>query len=802
MQVQKENREITMDGFVGETKQFSIEATPKAFQILSSGVYTDKPLAVIRELSCNAYDAQVDAGTLDKPFEVHLPNHFEPWFSIRDYGTGLSDEDIMGLYTTYFKSTKTNSNDVIGCMGLGSKSPFAYVDQFTVTSFFKGEKTSFMVFMDDEGMPSITQVEKNPTDEPNGIEIHMMANASDFGTFADRAKKFYHRFPVHPTIVGNRVDLSKVAYTMEGPNYKLRSNDEYLSYGDHKGAYAIQGVVAYPIKVDKIKVEMTDRQRELLQHMAIDIDFPIGQLEVAASREELSYNKLTQINIVEAVKKIEAHVPLHAAKVLADAKTEFEARVLYDRWLGANSIESRFMAKVLGRKLKWGSDEISTGDFDLYMYDRKQVETVKTVASGSLDSEAVSTLIQLHAIPEYGDVVFLSEYDLNRRDAKRLTGSYAKHQKFNAGRLESGDDVVVLVDDEKLSRSIVKLIQHNYVDKEVSVYALRIKPGFEQQVKDQFKGFDNFVLASTLDTPPVEVKTASKADVRKLMKVDRINDRYYSNNVETSDTTYDVSLGGTYVVLYNKEVITPGDEWLEKGVEPKRGDKKVVELLREAVKLGLIALDTDNVYAFNSTHKALVTKHANWVSAFDLIKKRLNEKLADKEFVKQVENFYYLQALINGDNSAVGTLISSKSPMDAVVQKLKSPTSKFTKYLSEVIEVASNFDDFLVSQKISSDKFVNSNLVKQTGYGNKLYKLEDLDNFLENAAKYLTTKDFKIQKEKAVAKAKKLSSDFKSRYPLLPHLVNSHLNVKTDSKSIALYINMCDKTQSLIKASI
>lgn len=805
MQVQKENREIEMSGFSGAAKQFSIEATPKAFQILSSSIYTDKPLAVIRELSCNAYDAQVEAGTSDRPFEVHLPNHFEPFFSIRDYGTGLSDEDITGLYSTYFKSTKTNSNDVIGCMGLGSKSPFAYVDQFTVTSYFNGKKGVFMVFMDDDGTPSIMLTESTPTDEENGIMIHMMANQSDFSTFADRARRFYHRFPVHPIITGNSsVDLSKVKYTLEGPNYKLRTNDEHLAYGDHKGAYAIQGHVAYPIKVDKIKVPMTDQQRELLQSMAIDITFPIGELEVAASREELSYNKLTQANIIKAVETIQAHVPQHAAKVLADAKTEFEARALYQRWLGENSSEARFMAKVLGRKLAWNGKEISGHHMPIYMYNRDVLESVKTVSSSSLDNEAVKTLIDMHHIDTYGDILQLGEYELRSSRTKKLAGSYSRSTEVAAGDIsgDSPETVVVIVDDEKLNRGIVRLMQHNFGDKEKDVIALRITPGFEQQVKDQFKGFDNFVLASTLDIPPPEVKNTVVRDVRKLMKVRKINDYYYSGAVETDETTHDVSQGGTYVVLYSKELISPGDEWLEKGNEPRRGNKKILEMLREAQRVGLIDFEKDNIYAFNSTHKALITKHPNWVSLYDLLKQRIATKLADKEFLANVENFYTFQALITDNDTAANTIVTHNTAFSAVKMKVKSPSSKFVKYFDELTEIAKAFDAFVIQQGVAMKPYLDRNLAKPSYNHNDRAELGALMVVLENATEFLKTKDITPLKSKALTKANKVASKLKQNYPLFAHLANSHFDVKKDSKGLALYVNMCDKTSSLIKASI
>ena len=150
---------------------FRIKATGKAFRILSDGLYSDKITAIIRELSCNAYDAHVEAGNLDKPFAIHLPTQFEPHFSLRDYGVGLSHDDVIQVYTTYFESTKTDSNDYIGCLGLGSKSPFSYVDNFTIVSYFNGEKRTYNAFMNEEGIPSIALMSTAKSKEHNGIEV-------------------------------------------------------------------------------------------------------------------------------------------------------------------------------------------------------------------------------------------------------------------------------------------------------------------------------------------------------------------------------------------------------------------------------------------------------------------------------------------------------------------------------------------------------------------------------------------------------------------------------------------------------
>jgi len=140
---------------VAEIGEFRIRNSAKAFGILSSSLYANKIRAIIRELSCNAYDSHVAAGNLTTPFDMHLPNQLEPWFSIRDYGVGLTHKQVVDIYTTYFESTKTGSNDFVGALGLGSKTPFSYTDNFTVTAVKDGVRGVYSAFINEAGIPAL-----------------------------------------------------------------------------------------------------------------------------------------------------------------------------------------------------------------------------------------------------------------------------------------------------------------------------------------------------------------------------------------------------------------------------------------------------------------------------------------------------------------------------------------------------------------------------------------------------------------------------------------------------------------------
>jgi hypothetical protein len=284
---------------VGQVGEFRIRNSAKAFNILSSGLYANKIRAIIRELSCNAVDSHIAAGMATTPFDVHIPNTLEPWFSIRDYGTGLTHEQVTNIYTTYFESTKTNSNDFIGALGLGSKSPFSYTDNFTVTAVKDGRKGIYTAFINEHGVPSIALMAESETKDPNGVEVKFAVNERwDFNKFIDEARVVYTHFKLRPVIHGCN------QFNFTDPVYKDKDIIPGVhSVGNRSNSIAIMGNIAYPIDIPNSE-SVLGNLRSLL-NCGLVMEFNIGELDFQASREGLSYipttidaikNKLEQLN--------------------------------------------------------------------------------------------------------------------------------------------------------------------------------------------------------------------------------------------------------------------------------------------------------------------------------------------------------------------------------------------------------------------------------------------------------------------------------------------------------------------------
>lgn len=307
---------------VGEIGEFRIRNSAKAFSILSSGLYANKIRAIIRELSCNAVDSHTAAGKQDTPFDVHLPNTIDPTFRIRDYGTGLSHDQVLNIYTTYFESTKTESNQFIGALGLGSKSPFSYTDNFTVTAVKDGRRNVYSAFINGEGVPSVALMHSEDTDQPNGVEVQFaVTDRYDFDKFRAEAREVYTYFRLRPVVTGGERE-----FEFRDIEYKDRNIVPGVHYVEGRSSRAVMGNIAYPIDVPNADTNLGNLAR--LLSCGLEMHFDIGELDFQASREGLSYIPSTIEAIKNKLVSLEAQLAVHLA-MEADAienaweKTQF-----------------------------------------------------------------------------------------------------------------------------------------------------------------------------------------------------------------------------------------------------------------------------------------------------------------------------------------------------------------------------------------------------------------------------------------------------------------------------------------------
>lgn len=297
---------------------FRIKESAKAFSILSSSLYQNPIRSIIRELGCNARDAHVAAKN-PEPWVLSLPTALSPEFAVKDNGTGLSHDEVMQIYTTYFESTKTNSNDFVGALGLGSKSPFSYTDNFTVTSVKDGIKNIYSTFLTEEQIPSIVLLDSSKTNEPNGVEVRFSVKSPDFNSFrteAIEALKFFDQKPKgYPTGYTHQIEKINGIEHVALKNY---------SYNSSASPLVIMGGVQYTFDTKNPEFEKYKTVLGTSRHQML-IRANIGEVDIQPSREALTMTKKTiefiSKKFEEALSKINADIE----QKIKSAKTEWDA---------------------------------------------------------------------------------------------------------------------------------------------------------------------------------------------------------------------------------------------------------------------------------------------------------------------------------------------------------------------------------------------------------------------------------------------------------------------------------------------
>ena len=280
-------------------------------------VYSHKERAVIRELACNAHDSHVQAGTTDIPFDVHLPTQLEPYFSIRDYGTGLTDQEVRNIFAGIGISTKRDSNDVIGCFGIGSLSPYSLCDSFTVKSYHNGTLRHYTCYRDENRKPVVALLVESATDEHNGLEVNVCVEDRVFDFEQEALYVFRFWDGTLPNINNKKVSTNcqnqRDEYVFKGDDFGLSS-----SWGT---MFAVMGNIAY-----KIPDEIED-----IFDCSGYLKFDLGELNFDTARENLSMDDKTISAIQNKVKKIKSKLSERAIQQIDEQPTDFQKAKLAEQ---------------------------------------------------------------------------------------------------------------------------------------------------------------------------------------------------------------------------------------------------------------------------------------------------------------------------------------------------------------------------------------------------------------------------------------------------------------------------------------
>lgn len=318
------------------TQGFSIANLTKLFKTFSN-IYSDPYGAVVRELICNAIDAN-PTGVV----KVTMPSRLCPFLTISDRGPGMSPEFMGTHYTEVGFSTKDASNDEIGGFGWGRLAALAISDTYTVTT----QGRVYILAKDEHGIPQISEAGESME---VGTHIRVPVAIDKLSTLTNKVQAFLKWVdPSRYVVIGTTIE--PLAVSLESENF-------VLCLGNQSYTGALMGPVFY--NIDPYKLGLGNDDKLPAQVVA---KFPIGAIDLPPSRESVSYEPRTVEVIKAKYDVIREELPqllsdtLRALPIFERLELIFEIssmRWSHDRWMVSSGKRAEDK-DVPYDKRKWG----------------------------------------------------------------------------------------------------------------------------------------------------------------------------------------------------------------------------------------------------------------------------------------------------------------------------------------------------------------------------------------------------------------------------------------------------------------
>lgn len=331
------NKTVTSSNMKGSAMTVNITGT--SFNFILDNLYTQPHRAIVRELSCNAWDAHVQAGNVE-PFWIQVPSKFNQTFIIRDFGVGLNPEEIDKYLNTLYQSSKGGTNDQIGGFGLGAKSPFALVQSFFISSYKDGMEYKCFWYRDSEGIPILKVQSQKETTEANGIKYIINFALKDVDGIIRACSSELLGLPVTPRFFSD-IENHETEFDLIGQSNISRTveTDKYLIIKDSgdilnntfirsSAAYARSpvklllsiGGVLYPLPSSLNSYELNNAVpgfSALFDNAAyFVIKLPIGSVKLPSTREHI-------LDTSENREIIKEHANISMSSFLKTLKEEY-----------------------------------------------------------------------------------------------------------------------------------------------------------------------------------------------------------------------------------------------------------------------------------------------------------------------------------------------------------------------------------------------------------------------------------------------------------------------------------------------
>lgn len=561
MKIEQETVETFQLG-IKETSKARIAANAKAFEILSSTLYSNAILAIVRELCANAKDSHIAAGKGDVPFDVQIPNNLDPRYVVRDYGVGMTHEFVMNNLNTYFESTKNGNNDELGGFGLGIKCPFSYATSFTITCYDGSTRRVYSFQIGSDGLPEIVFMAELPSTDAKGVEVSVPAKAVDYNAFIEAVAQSVVFYDVRPNIIGMQNDLLEIEKVYEGTDWAVYKHNQLLTESE----YVEMGGIIYPVihKIDTFDpmnmiapghmVNISQSMQTNWRHhqlrrshhgpkMVMVFKAGIGEVSITPNREQLKITPQTTIFLAKAKERMRKEIRLNIQSKL-DActgtfwevlSTEYRDIVNTNVFLNQCEIDP---AELTYKGHKLGSrfyisppKEINQKAYEIYNYhgDKLQFNEVRRPTFDiELNSHflpvvkfIVTPVGTLKKIPSSHFLDMVNATEKNTRYYVIETDQISEIEELFKTSIPNGDELLIVPDMVQVEQLLADLMVYRIMDFTTERNWYYNQSGKELLFKpEDFKSGDTLVYCNSKDDK-----------ISKLAKFVELNIYY-------SDTTF------------------------------------------------------------------------------------------------------------------------------------------------------------------------------------------------------------------------------------------------------------------------
>ena len=336
MKIKTEKKDYQIIG--AKSKTFSVDTDDTmVIKLLRDKMYKNKIGAVAREVSSNSRDANREAGRGDSPIvisietESNLLSSEDTSITFQDNGIGISPDRMENIFLKYGGSTKRDSNKFTGGFGIGAKTPFAYNDNFFISTIVEesGVRTEYLyqAIITSDGNSEVSrmiELGSNTTTEQTGTKITVPLKSDEDRIKFEKEINFVTRFWTTQPIIKNF--LSRESGDEKGN--VIFEDDMLIAYQEEDNKELFNSDVKIVALIDEIPYPINHKtlEKEIGVKLGLSnndtikwvLKFKTGDITVSGSREDIEY--------VERNLKTIHNTYLSFLKIGRDLITDFQSK--------------------------------------------------------------------------------------------------------------------------------------------------------------------------------------------------------------------------------------------------------------------------------------------------------------------------------------------------------------------------------------------------------------------------------------------------------------------------------------------